>query len=811
MAAATAGSRESTKGALAPQLTPEEEQEKLMEEAKNVVNVQAFYMKRCLDTQKLMDALKHASNMISELRTSLLTPKTYYSLYITVFDHLRHLESYLYEEKHGKKMAELYEWVQYAGNILPRLYLLISVGSVYIKSKEASAKDVLRDLVEMCRGVQHPTRGLFLRSYLSEMVKDKLPDVGSEDGKGDVTDSVEFILQNFTEMNKLWVRMQHQGPVRDKERRETERLELRILVGKNLSRVSQLEGVDVNMYTQTVLPRVLEQIISCKDKIAQQYLMEVLIQVFPDEFHLVTLEQILAACGQLQPGVDVKTIIVSLIDRLANFAVKSPETIPTNIDIFDTFFVHVGKVIEQRPNMEVTDVLTLQVSLLNLSLKCYPGKLNYVDQVLGFSGTYLEGLKSKDKATDYAKPSAVKQTINLLTIPLENYKNVLTVLKLTNYKKLTDYLAYDSRKKVAINTIKNAIEHVTIVGEPEDAEKLLELIQPLLKDETDQPPPEDVDKEDFEEEQNLVGSLVHTFDSEDPGKLYKIYLTARKAFAQGGPRRIRHTLIPLVFRSLRLVNKIKDQRASGAMTLDDEDWNKIGKKLFQFAHETVTQLAKIKLTDESLRLSEESLRMFLQAAQSASYCDFETIAYEFLTQAFTIYEEEISESKAQFNAIVLIIGTLQTLTCFTDENYDTLVTKVAQYSAKLLKKPDQGRAVATVSHLFWITGPNREYKDGKRVLECLQRSLKIAGLSMDATTNVNLFVEILNEYLYYFDNHNTEVPAKHISSLIQLINTNLANIDPSATTINTFYQNTLKYIESKKASSPEYSEIELQA
>lgn len=44
----TPGSRESTKGPLTPQLTPEEEQEKLMEEAKNVVNAQAFYMKRCL-------------------------------------------------------------------------------------------------------------------------------------------------------------------------------------------------------------------------------------------------------------------------------------------------------------------------------------------------------------------------------------------------------------------------------------------------------------------------------------------------------------------------------------------------------------------------------------------------------------------------------------------------------------------------------------------------------------------------------------------------------------------------------------------
>ena len=59
-------------------------------------------------------------------------------------------------------------------------YLLCTVGSVYIKSKEAPAKDVLKDLVEMCRGIQHPVRGLFLRSYLSQISRDKLPDLGSE-------------------------------------------------------------------------------------------------------------------------------------------------------------------------------------------------------------------------------------------------------------------------------------------------------------------------------------------------------------------------------------------------------------------------------------------------------------------------------------------------------------------------------------------------------------------------------------------------------------------------------------------------------
>lgn len=64
-----------------------------------------------------------------------------------------------------------YEMVQHCGNIVPRIYLLITVGSVYIKSKEAPAKEILKDLVEMCRGVQHPIRGLFLRNYLLTMSK----------------------------------------------------------------------------------------------------------------------------------------------------------------------------------------------------------------------------------------------------------------------------------------------------------------------------------------------------------------------------------------------------------------------------------------------------------------------------------------------------------------------------------------------------------------------------------------------------------------------------------------------------------------
>ena len=61
-------------------------------------------------------------------------------------------------------------------------------------------------------------------------------------------DSIDFIHLNFAEMNKLWVRMQHQGHTRDREKREQERRELRILVGTNLVRLSQLEAVNIDIF-----------------------------------------------------------------------------------------------------------------------------------------------------------------------------------------------------------------------------------------------------------------------------------------------------------------------------------------------------------------------------------------------------------------------------------------------------------------------------------------------------------------------------------------------------------------------------------
>ena len=48
-------------------------------------------------------------------------------------------------------------------------------------------------------------------------------------------------------------------------------------------------------------------------------------------------------------------------------------------------------------------------------------------------------------------------------------------------------------------------------------------------------------------------------------------------------------------------------------------------------------------------------------------------------------------------------------------------------------------------------------RDGKRVLECLKKALRIANQCMDSAVQVQLFVEILNHYIFFYEKGNDQV------------------------------------------------------
>lgn len=53
--------------------------------------------------------------------------------------------------------------------------------------------------------------------------------------------------------------------------------------------------------------------------------MTVITQVFPDEFHLHTLDQFLSATARLHPHVNIKAIVIGLMNRLSTYAARESE------------------------------------------------------------------------------------------------------------------------------------------------------------------------------------------------------------------------------------------------------------------------------------------------------------------------------------------------------------------------------------------------------------------------------------------------------------------------------------------------------
>ncbi|EMR11129.1 hypothetical protein PNEG_00725 [Pneumocystis murina B123] len=825
--------------------TLQENQGKPLDELLASIRTYTHQMRRCLDSNRLMDGLKHASTILSELRSDHLGPKQYYELYMAVFDALRYLSIYLLEAHQAGRhhLTDVYELVQYAGNIVPRLYLMITVGTVYMGIKDAPVKEIMKDMMEMSRGVQHPIRGLFLRHYLSGQTRDHLPVGASTGPEGNLNDSISFILTNFIEMNKLWVRFQHQGHSRERAKREEERTELKILVGTNLVRLSQLEGIDLHIYKTNILPSIMEQIIQCRDVLAQEYLMEVIIQVFTDDFHLQTLDQFLSVTMKLNPHVNIKQIWIYFIDRLTAYVSKEAEVesfdervkkeklalealgdqlssmnlneeildvsaenncsndikeqdyditngtikteiddkssvVPNDVKLFDLFWLQIIKLVKVRPDLPIQDITALLVSLCNLALTCYPYEFHYIDQVLKYAR--LKMMEYVD-SIDLHSPESRDNFLKLLLAPISSYSYILTVLFLPNYIPLLQTQLYHTRKVVAATVIQSLIKSKICIDTPSILEGVISLVRVLITEGMKLSPvgnvqqnrrTKDNETDETLEEQGWLARLVHLVYNENADIQFKLLQILRKNFFEGAER-IKYTSPPLITQAIKLARKYKSQENL------DNDWNQKASSVYKFIHQIISNLYT-KVTNAEL-----CIRYFVIAGQVADQGAFEEIAYDFFAQAFTIYEESLSESRAQYQAVVIIAGVLQMTRNFSSENYDTLITKCALHGSKLLKKPDQTRAVYFASHLWWVTNipakgehdDKNLYHDGSRSLECLQKALKLADACIDPLTSTELFVEILNRYIYYYDHQNESILPKFLNSLIDLIKQNIDNFD----------------------------------
>jgi vacuolar protein sorting-associated protein 35 len=90
------------------------------------------------------------------------------------------------------------------------------------------------------------------------------------------------------------------------------------------------------------------------------------VKVFPDNFHLNTLNEFLDACVELHPDVKIKNVLGTLIEHLALYAVAEDSPgIPECVHLFEIFSENADKIIGSRSQMPAEEIISIQVNIRN--------------------------------------------------------------------------------------------------------------------------------------------------------------------------------------------------------------------------------------------------------------------------------------------------------------------------------------------------------------------------------------------------------------------------------------------------------------
>ena len=815
----------------------ENKDENLVKGLKNIKE-QSFHINSAIEKNNLRQCLKEAYTMLCELRTNELSPRNYYNLYISVVDVMLTLKNYMIEEiNRGRRLIDLYDDVQQAQHVIPRLYLMITAGSIYIEKVPRSARIIIYDMLGLVKAVQNPIKGLFLRNYLLKMIKDKLPDKDNiylKEGAS-FEDSIKFIIENMEEMNRLWVRLSV-GSGGEKARREKERDELKILIGESMNKLSSLESLNLEIYEQKVLPKLLNIILNSKDKLCQQYLMECIIHAFPDNYNVKCMESLLDAISSLERDVDIGIIFISLIQKLGNYFgsfnqmgdnnlnENDKQILETAQNIYPALLKNFNSYMNQNLNnntVELNKLLNLILSFVKFSLKCCPPEQKFQS----INNIFSLALDLSKKQRSRLNEDCVNKIGSLLIEPLNNGINIF---RMNDFIPLMEFLNFKNRKNLGINLIETLINDANKekpilekIDSLDSLDNVLKYIRPLLGDSRD-----NIQEEEYtyEYEQNIVSKLVYIIRTNNPEDIYKILNDLKNIFAHGGVNRRKYTLPPLANRIIQFCHDITlCYESKVGLLSENKKNNPYTKKIIESLDIGRVQNDEIflklllniyKLLTETLDMisqeqPEMAFNLFLQSAAQVNSINcnkekFEESCCIFINSAINIFDEGRYNQNHKYKMILQLSSILLTLKISKDR-ISGMVDNIIKCSQKMAYREDQCKAMLIISQLYFTL-----FKDSKKIMDCLNRARRFADFAMTNPRNLVLFIEYLNKILYFIgqDEKVIDIKPEQIEDIIELIRGHIRTIKniPSddigyLEDIEAYFNNTLKAITYRKNNS----------
>ena len=174
-----------------------------------------------------------------------------------------------------------------------------------------------------------------------------------------------------------------------------------------------------------------------------------------------------------------------------------------------------------------------------------------------------------------------------------------------------------------------------------------------------------------------------------------------------------------------------------------------------------------------------------------------------MNEAVKIYQEGKYDQNIKYFFLSEICGYLLKFSILSKENLENIIKILMDSGVKMVKRGDQFNSMLNIGQIYFTV-----LKDGKKVMQCINKARKYAGFAMANPQNLVLFVDLLNKYIYFADigDEIITIEAEQIDEIIELIRNHIQTIKNEVTMdekilkdIENYFNNTIELIQKRKS------------
>ena len=771
------------------------DQEKNLIEISKIVEYQSEQIKKSLKENIFSKCLLDTARLLSLLKMSVLTPSNYYLLFNDISDIIQETIEYYIRDKTSKgiKIKYIYDSVQQSQFLIPRLYLMVITGTIYLELCPLYYREIIFDLKSMVKCVQNPLRAFWLRYFLYKNIKDKLPVKNGEyiDNEKYFADyfkiSINFLMENLEYMNHYILRIRKEffidSQILDKKEREN----MIISEQEVIEEISNIKGLTKNFFENKILPKFIDIILDSEnDYLIQQVLLETIIKQFKIDLYFDSngISPILFTISRLIPNKEIDTIAI-FINLLKNYKkfIKSMKKLDDKIknEVIDKA--------KKNYNLFLLKYNELQIGYNNSGEKEFS---KFADLDINFMKFTFKILLEKDeirlkrinhimdlcnKRIDLYKQgfnsNLIKKISSLIEIPLKKY----SFYELQHFNKLIAYLDYNRRKEIGLKIIQsltNIYNKDNYIDTTTKLQKLIELIFPLITEIKDENNESDFQSYLDENEKNInLCKMLSVFKSKKPEIMLDIYSKMKNFFMTASSQTEYYTVQSLFYYIINFIKQLELFFKYKFIKLSDNnaDINNINEiiNLFEIDDETDKEKMDeyfVKLMKDTIELLKEclliikkhspeiSFKLYLLSFKQMNNMNCYTEINEklflenfqyFFDEAVNIFNNYNSDFNNKYNLFIYLCGYLPQFTkIINKEKMKNIIENIENQMININDIKIKFKAITYICNLYYSI-----YKDNEKVLDYLKKSLLIAKNDLNTIDNINLLIELVNEVLYY--------------------------------------------------------------